>query len=150
MGDVQQDFAQAYRDMAKPLPAVRHGCGYMRKAFDDQHKLISDARRILADKVFDTFVATGVSGMVAAPLLAYALNKRFLIVRKPEDKANHSGYRAEGLIVDRWVFVDDLIASGTTLENVQDAVGKLDSGPYTYVGAYTYGDSFTEAQWRLR
>lgn len=117
----------------------RHGCNYLTRAHD-LPELIAKAKERLAGIDFDTFVGTGLSGTIAAPVLAYALNKKFLIVRKASDAElqNHSGHSSEGHLGARWVFVDDLISSGDTFRRVADVVGATD--PDTrYAGIYLYG-----------
>lgn len=118
--------------------ATSHGQadGYLSNAFDPE-RLITQARGILFDKDFDTFVGTGVSGIIGASVLASALNKNLLIVRKPGE-ASHSFEKVEGRLGLRWVFVDDLIASGETYMRVRSEIEVL---PVTsrLVGAYIYG-----------
>lgn len=95
---------------------------------------------------FDTLVGTGLSGALVVPPLARALRKRYLVVRKPDDKSNHSSYPAEGDLGKRWLFVDDLIASGSTFHNCIDTVSKLTGDFFSHrehktqlVGAFLYG-----------
>lgn len=71
---------------------------------------------------FDTFVATGMSGAMAGMLLANAMEKNLLVVRKESDKC-HDG-PVFGVMGKRWLFVDDFISTGTTYQTL---MGKMDS-----------------------
>jgi hypoxanthine phosphoribosyltransferase len=65
------------------------------------------------------------------------MNKHILIVRK-KGASSHSGHKIEGVHGCRYLFVDDTIASGQTLENIakgcQEAEGKL-IGMWLYWGS---------------
>lgn len=123
-------------------------CGYMPRAFDDPARLASDATRDLAGVNFDTIVGRGLSGALVIPMLAGALDKHWLIIRKPDD-STHSWQPAEGVLGERWIFVDDFIDTGSTLcathegvQNVYRDFGSCrnESAPPTFVGAWTYED----------
>lgn len=65
---------------------------------------------------FDTIVFTGVSGALMAPLIAAALSKHLIVVRK---EPTHSTRTIEGWTAsDRWLFVDDFRSTGTTYRRV--------------------------------
>lgn len=118
---------------------------YMNRAFTDRFEIVSDADEILANVHFDTFVGIGISGTLVAPLLA-DMGKgdhAFAIVRK--DDSSHSSHKIEGELnrQDQFVFVDDLIDSGRTLEYVIDTIEEIFESEYTsdrpqLVGAYLY------------
>lgn len=104
---------------------------------------IDKAREALKGVKYDTMVGRGMSGALVVPMLAKALRKNWLIVRKPGEHS-HSYDRAVGKLGHRWVFVDDFIASGDTLEATKDAVRQL--AEYRdfdteYVGQYLYKDT---------
>lgn len=89
---------------------------------------------------FDTIVGTGLSGSLVIPMLARRLRRKWAIVRK-DGEQRHSSYQIEGEIGDRWIFVDDLIASGRTLRRVQEVVQeefRIREAQTTYVGAWLY------------
>jgi hypothetical protein len=139
------------REPSPAAPVVKHGCRYLCKAFESD-LLIDDAKRILGGVDFDTVVGTGLSGTIAGTLIAYALKKHLLIVRKPSDRnqegarsVNHSGWPTEGRMGKRWIFVDDLISSGETRIRVKMEVDKANARydvKSTWVGTYTYGELF--------
>lgn len=133
------------------LPPVdgltEHGGGYLRLALYGLPSIIAQAPRVIpADLQYDTIVGTGLSGTLVVPALAVALSKHFLIVRKSVEH-NHSGQH-EGLFGRRWVFVDDLIASGDTLRTVRGKILGL-CAHSEYCGAFTYGSVAGEAKWRI-
>ncbi len=81
----------------------------------------------LKDVDFDTLVVTGVSGCLIAGAVANTLRKNILVVRKENDDS-HAGtgvYKCEGVLGDRWVFIDDLIFSGASLRRVRRAVAEF-------------------------
>lgn len=68
---------------------------------------------------FDTIAFRGVSGCMIGPLLAVALNKRMVVVRKIQDNC-HSSREVEGYKdAHKYIIVDDLIASGETLSLIK-------------------------------
>jgi len=114
---------------------------YFTKAFDT-YALTGEAERHLADVDFDTFIATGVSGVIAAGVLAHHFKRYLAVVRKHDDRSTHSCLRVEGVVGKRWVFVDDFIATGSTwrrvLQEVDEVVNRIYQRSTTFVGAYLY------------
>jgi adenine/guanine phosphoribosyltransferase-like PRPP-binding protein len=124
----------------------RSHSGYFEKAFSDLDEI---ANRML-DKVqnveFDTIVGTGLSGTLVVPTLGRAFGTLWAIVRK--ESSCHTNCLIEGEIGQRWLFVDDFIASGTTLRRVKNIVydlkyydiniGGLTQFPTKYAGSYLY------------
>lgn len=98
---------------------------YFDLAFDDPQHVIDEARAALENVDFDTFVVTGLSGASVSGLLAHALDKHFLILRKPDDLSTHSSRRGAGSIGKRWVFLDDFIQSGNTRDRVMGQLAQL-------------------------
>ncbi|WP_156161939.1 phosphoribosyltransferase [Nocardia vulneris] len=106
----------------------------------DPDKAISDAKSVLKDVQFDTLVGTGLSGALMIPTLARALSVEFLLIRKPND-GSHARSNCEGRLGEKWLFVDDLIESGNTLQRVYQEVGKAAAErrhATGFVGAYLY------------
>lgn len=66
----------------------------------------------------DAIVATGVSGLIVAPIVAFDMGLPLVVVRKDDDKTTHSMCKVEGTLSDRYAFVDDFFASGRTLARV--------------------------------
>jgi adenine/guanine phosphoribosyltransferase-like PRPP-binding protein len=95
---------------------------------------------------FDTLVGTGLSGAVIVPRLAESLGVNWLLVRKRND-GSHSPQPCEGYLGRRWLFVDDLIDSGETLNRCRDIVARV-AGLRRYatehVGSYLYRDDLLE------
>ena len=119
--------------------------GYLQKAFRPTNEIVEDALKTLKGVEYDTMIGSGTSGLLVIPLLARALDKHFASVRKPND-ASHKECDIEGVIGDRWIFVDDFISSGATLDRVQKAVkyeqnqafGRPWAFSTIYAGAYQY------------
>lgn len=98
---------------------------YFDRAVDETAEVVKEARERLKGVKFDTFVATGLSGAVMAPVLARAMRKKFLVLRKPDDLSTHSSTRAVGRLGKRWVFLDDFVSSGATRQRVMDQIEEL-------------------------
>lgn len=125
-------------DRARDMQA--RGCPYLRRGFTEQSQIIEESIELLRLVDFDTFVCVGVSGLIVAPLLAHEMNKCLLVVRKSYDSIinNHSGERIEGITGSRWIFVDDVVASGATRHRAQTIL--LQKLPdIEYVGTLLYG-----------
>jgi len=90
----------------------------------------------------EAVVGIGVSGAMAAPMVARDLGLRCCIVRKEDDVSTHSYTRFEGTMEkgDRWVFLDDLICSGKTFRFVWNMMQNHEEteGKYTFAGMYMY------------
>lgn len=99
--------------------------GYFNKAVDDVDGVIERAKQHLATVDFDTFVATGLSGTCMATVLAHAMGKHFLILRKHDDHSTHDGNRAVGRLGERWLFLDDFVSSGATRRRVHEQMSEL-------------------------
>lgn len=114
--------------------------GYMTRAFSDPESLADDARKALAGVDFDTIVGRGMSGALVIPSLARALDKHWLMVRKPSENS-HTWRETEGTLGERWIFVDDFVESGATRDACKQAVATLiadERASTTFVGTYTY------------
>lgn len=104
------------------------------------HELISAARLDLEKNLsdFDAFIGTGISGGPAVALLGYVFGKPFCIVRKQDDLSNHSMAGTEaGLLSGRFLIVDDLIATGSTLTHITNRMIENLSQPCV-AGVWTY------------
>lgn len=114
---------------------------YLETALRDLDQVVCHMRELMdAIPTFDTLVGRGLSGALIVPFVARALDKHWLIVRKGND-GSHSGELAEGTLGHQWLFMDDLIGSGSTLLATIKGVRQLCySVGYTteLVGAYTY------------
>ncbi len=107
----------------------RHVPGYYGDAYGKLVNVVDGCIRALRNSGIehDTIVVTGISGMLVGPMLAAMTNKNIVIVPKPDDTHHHRSSNGPiGEIGNRWVFVDDLIATGTTHRRVQDAIKAAD------------------------
>lgn len=97
---------------------------------------------------FDTIAFRGVSGTMIGPILAMNLQKEMLVVRKlpHESHASHSWRLVEGNgECQKYIIVDDIVASGATLFNICDEirnVGNWVYGPPKCVGLATFLQGF--------
>ena len=96
---------------------------YLETIFDSrkQNSSIRKMRNLIKDIEFDGFIVTGISGVAMGAIMARSCRKTLTIVRKDDDKNNHSSYDIENI---RWnakyIFLDDLIASGVTFNKVKN------------------------------
>jgi orotate phosphoribosyltransferase-like protein len=66
---------------------------------------------------FDSIAFRGLSGALVAPLVCVLLNKWPIAVRKEHEKA-HSSHVVEGFRSARYIILDDLIDSGSTVDRI--------------------------------
>lgn len=110
------------------LEAVKDGvakftAGYMDRAITDPEGIIEELREQTKDVEYDTIVGTGSSGTLIVPIVARALGKHYLIIRKKEEaQSSHSGVEFIGNLGKRWIFLDDFCSSGQTFRRVRDKV----------------------------
>jgi len=104
-------------------PLYKHRTKYFRKAFEDLGEIASRLDYALVDVECDTLIGTGLSGALVVPTLARLMGKYWAIVRKPSD-INHSDMPIEGEVGRKWVFVDDFVETGQTLQLVKYKIGR--------------------------
>src|SRR5882672_9510743 len=88
---------------------------YLQGPMRDPDTVIRNFREWMEDgqAQFDTLIGTGFSGSILVPMLARELQLDYALVRKA-GVTTHASNQVEGVIGDRWLFVDDCIASGDT------------------------------------
>jgi orotate phosphoribosyltransferase len=96
-------------------------------------KAVCDLRKIKNE--FDSIACCGVSGLMVVPQIAELLNKNILIIRKNEKR--YSEFRTEGVAPLRYVVVDDLICSGTTINHITRII-KDEYDRARCIGVYCY------------
>lgn len=133
--------------------AVQVFTSYLEHAFASDEALVEKACRLIPDSIeYDTMIGRGLSGALIIPRLATLLGKAYAIVRKDSD-SSHSGNEIEGSIGERWVFVDEFVATGATrlatvnaVQNYVDTWNQRASYSEkprietTYIGSYLYRD----------
>jgi orotate phosphoribosyltransferase-like protein len=95
-------------------------------------------------KNFDAVVGRGTSGMGFGVLLAYALKKDFVLVRKKTtiDDYTHSSFEVEGLSGSySYLIVDDLICTGSTIRKILSKMQASRTGAKPY-GIYLYSSDY--------
>jgi hypoxanthine phosphoribosyltransferase len=120
--------------------------GYMDDAWERQDAIMAEAQDELTGVDFDTFVVTGLSGMLVAPLLAQLMGKKFFVLRKPNDGSHHSRHGASwvGSLGKRWIFLDDMVDTGKTRQRVfrllRKQLAEVEYNRQRYGGSATRGD----------
>jgi len=122
-----------------PVNMIRHNY-FSRFAIADPDCTVRTAKKRLAAVDFDTFVVTGDSGVSVGTILAWKLGKNLVVIRK--DGVDHHDWESYyGTLGDRWVFLDDLIETGSTRGRCKDAIATISSEEDVktlYVGQYEY------------
>jgi hypothetical protein len=85
----------------------------------EQDKAIREMKAIVKDIQFDGFIVTGVSGITMGSIMSRLCRKKLIIIRKENDNDTHSYYDIENMDVGKYIFLDDLIASGNTFRRVK-------------------------------
>ena len=80
-------------------------------------KAVCDLRKL---EDFDSIVCCGTSGLLVVPQIAELLNKHIVIVRK--DERSYSNFAVEGVAPFRYVIIDDLICSGSTIRRIKGTI----------------------------
>ncbi len=69
------------------------------------------------ETTFDSIACCGVSGLMVVPQIAELINKNIIVVRKGE--RCYSEFRTEGVAPFRYIILDDLICSGSTVKYIK-------------------------------
>ena len=139
------------------VPQYSHS-GYLDQILqtDRLRETSKKAALILAGLDFDAIAFSGMSGALIAPVLALALNKTLIMVRKFRDNS-HSVSQRHGALVEgdfgaqRYVIVDDLTSSGRTARYIRDQI-KAHAPSAVYIGllAVNYLGSLESVKAHLR
>jgi len=118
--------------------------GYLRRVIHDPAKVISEVKKALTQmkkgrKRVTALVGVGISGAMSVPMIARDLKLRYAIIRKRQSNS-HSTHKVEGNMIDadRWVFVDDLIDSGSTLAYAVEMMRDYRNHDFHFAGAYLF------------
>ncbi len=85
---------------------------------------------------FDSIACCGASGLLVVPQIAELLEKNIVLIRKKGDKC-YSDFPMEGVTPFRYVIIDDLICSGSTIKHIKYTINE-DSPRARCVGSYFY------------
>lgn len=72
---------------------------------------------------FQGIATCGISGAIIAPIIANALDKSLIIVRR-DVSGSHAGYlveetiREDGILINSYIIIDDLICYGNTIKRI--------------------------------
>jgi adenine/guanine phosphoribosyltransferase-like PRPP-binding protein len=97
-------------------------------------KAVCDLRKI--SNQFDSIVCCGVSGLMVVPQIAELLEKHIVVIRKRDEQC-YSDFPMEGVTPFRYVIVDDLVCSGSTIKHMQHTIHE-DCPKARCVGVYCY------------
>jgi adenine/guanine phosphoribosyltransferase-like PRPP-binding protein len=94
---------------------------------------VCDLRKIIDD--FDSIACCGTSGLMVVPQIAEILDKHIVIVRKNE--RSYSSFKIEGVSPYRYIIIDDLICSGSTIRHIKNSI-KEEIPMAKCIGVYCY------------
>ncbi len=119
----------------KYIQAASHTCHVLNHKARNKIiiRAVCDLRKI--SDSFDSIACCGASGMMVVPQIAELLNKNIVLVRKGEKC--YSEHMVEGVAPFRYVIVDDLICSGSTIKDIKNKI-KKEYSRATCVGVYCY------------
>lgn len=97
-------------------------------------KTVCDLRKI--SNQFDSIVCCGISGLMVVPQIAELLDKHIVVIRKHNEKC-YSEFPMEGVTPFRYVVVDDLVCSGSTIKHIINTIHD-DCPRARCIGVYCY------------
>jgi adenine/guanine phosphoribosyltransferase-like PRPP-binding protein len=97
-------------------------------------KAVCDLRKI--SNQFDSIACCGVSGLMVVPQIAELLDKHIVVIRKKNEKS-YSDFPMEGVTPFRYIIVDDLVCSGSTIKHIKNTIHE-DCPKAQCVGVYCY------------
>lgn len=90
--------------------------------------LVREMAKILTTKKhdYDAIAFCGLSGAPLAGALSYRLHKPLIVVRKGDDRHyNRNAVFSAADDVRRYIIVDDLIETGTTVNHIKDRIKEI-------------------------
>jgi adenine/guanine phosphoribosyltransferase-like PRPP-binding protein len=118
------------------IQGASHTCRVLNHKVRNKYiiQTFSDIRKLQLD--FDTIVASGISGLMVAPPVAELLDKNLCVVRTTSKC--YSEFVVEGVVPSRYIIIDDLICSGSTIKRImremkEHAPRSICIGVYTYI-----------------
>ena len=88
------------------------------------------------DDTYDSIACSGTSGLMVVPQIAEILNKEIIIVRK-HNEISYSPFHIEGVMPNRYIIIDDLVCSGTTIKHITRSI-KEEYPRSKCIGVYCY------------
>ena len=122
-------------DDGKVIQGSSHTCHVLNHKIRNKIiiKAVCDLRKI--SDSFDSIACCGVSGLMVVPQIAELLNKHIIVVRKGEKC--YSEFRTEGVAPFKYIIVDDLICSGSTVKHIKKVL-KDEYYRAQCIGVYCY------------
>ena len=123
-------------DSGKIIQGAAHTCRVLNHKNRNKIiiKAVCDLRKI-SDQ-FDSIICCGVSGLMVVPQIAELLDKHIVVIRKPDEKC-YSDFPMEGVTPFRYIIVDDLVCSGSTIKHIKHTIYE-DCPKARCVGVYCY------------
>jgi len=116
-------------------------CSHLYKVLDPETrgKVIAKCIKVLKPHLnkFDAIAVCGYSMALIGPSVADAIGKPIIIVRK-SNRNTASQFPVEGVVCNRYIIIDDLICSGTTINRVIKKIKEEHNTKAKLVGIYLY------------
>jgi adenine/guanine phosphoribosyltransferase-like PRPP-binding protein len=134
MNNMIEDFRRT--EDGKIIQGASHTCRVLNHQARNKViiKAVCDLRKIANE--FDSIACCGVSGLVVVPQIAELLKKHIVLIRKPDEKC-YSDFPMEGVTPFRYVIVDDLVCSGSTIRHIKNTIHE-DCPKAQCIGVYCY------------
>lgn len=123
-------------DSGKVIQGAAHTCRVLNHKNRNKIiiKTVCDLRKI--SNQFDSIACCGVSGLMVVPQIAELLDKHIVIIRKQGERC-YSDFPMEGVTPFRYVIIDDLVCSGSTIKHIKNTIYE-DCPKAACVGVYCY------------
>lgn len=137
MNTLDQEIEQFRRSHdGRIIQGASHTCRILNNRVRNKYVIQSftELRKLNLD--FDSIACSGFSGAMIVPQIAELMNKNIILVRKTVEKT-YSEFVIEGVAPSRYIIVDDLICSGSTVKHIIRSI--KDEHPRAIcMGVYTY------------
>lgn len=130
--------------MSKPL--YQSHANYLARVFNQPEQLCQEVCHLLEGVDFDSFVVQGASGCLIVDRISRAMGKPYAYVRKEGD-GSHSGWMVEGVVGQKWIFLDDFVSSGTTFARVVGHIINAVGHKSECVGILEHSTQGERARW---
>jgi adenine/guanine phosphoribosyltransferase-like PRPP-binding protein len=122
--------------------------GYLTNAFEKPGITLRQILHLLKGRHFDGIAVRGISGMMFGPMVALAMRKRLMVVRKHND-STHRSQEVESLFnkqdEGKYIILDDQVSSGRTRDAILTAVEKnFPNMKCVGICTYNYGVTFRD------
>lgn len=123
-------------DNGKIIQGAAHTCRVLNHKHRNKIiiKAVCDLRKI--KNQFDSIACCGTSGLLVVAQIAELIDKNIVVIRKRDERC-YSDFPMEGATPYRYIILDDLVCSGSTINHIKNTIYE-DCPKATCLGAYFY------------